>query len=150
MELLMPLVEKIYAEATIQIDGVDPKVHRWKAWNESGFGRLYANDPLVEREMNYINDAHDALDHRDYHLKCFEKGFALLFMEISSVLDYKLLQGREQPMFWLRYFTPDVFRNYREIWDEVSKLVDKGIIHISEQDIRWRRYKSGYYWREKK
>jgi len=143
VELLQPLVEKIYGEAVRQLNTRKPtKFHFPDIWR--GY-KLYKNEHILKQQQQFINDAHDFLDHRDWHLRCFEPGFAYLFMNVIRSLEFKFFQGRESPQLSLRNFKAKDFRKYKEIWEDVEKLVDKGIISVNDRDLRWRRYKSGYY-----
>jgi len=149
-EDLLPLLRLIYTEAAEQLNKVAPKVYNWEKYFEEGFGRFYEDEHLLVQQMNFINEAHDELDHRDYHLKCFRVGFVAVFSRIIDVLKRKYFRGWDRPRLYLRWLQADDFRRYRVIWEEVVKLVDKDIISVSERNLQWKRVKSGWYWRTEK
>lgn len=148
-EEIIPFLAAIYDEAVKQLNKVKPSLYNWSRMEKhtDEYRRLYGDRYLLVQQRDFIDTAHSILDHGDYHLKCFQSGFPQIIHEIIGALKRKYFRACERPRVWLRYFQPNDFRRYRKIWEEFINLIDKEILGVNESDIRWRRLKSGWYWK---
>ena len=71
-----------------QADDKEPKWN-FEVWKTTHMGKLYTKTEGKWAVFNYLNDCHDILDHRNWHLRVFDPATACLIRIVDSIIEGK-------------------------------------------------------------
>lgn len=100
----------------------DDKKDNWdfEVWKTTQMGKLYTKTEGKWAVFEYLNDCHDVLDHKEWHLRVFDGATATLIRIISDIMEGKDSYGLKE---W------KVLKRFPELQ---QKLEDLGFRYVKD------------------